>query len=123
MSSHQAAGVVVVQVRGPVSADRAQHLYARLETQLDDRDPVCVVCRVQGLADLSVIAVLTRIALLARRRHASVRVTSTCSDLEGLLTLTGLASAVTVELERGRQPEASEEGGVEEVVDVDDLPL
>jgi ABC-type transporter Mla MlaB component len=122
MSSQGAAGLVVVRVQGPVSRDQAQHLYARLQARLDARDPVCVLCRVQGPADLSVVDVLAHIALIAGRRHTSVRVSSTCGDLEGLLTLTGLASVVTVESERGGKPEALEERGVEEVVDVDDLP-
>ncbi len=122
MSCHQAAGVVVVKVRGPVSADRAHRLCERLEAELLERDPVCVVCRVGGLADLSVLDVLARIALIAGRRRGAMRVSSTCGDLEGLLTLTGLASVVTVELERCGQPEPRKERGVQEVVDVDDLP-
>ncbi len=113
-----------MRVRGPVSPDQAQRLYARLQTSLDERDPVCLSCRVEGPADLSVLDVLARIALMAVRRHTSVRVTSARGDLEGLLTLTGLASVVTVESERRRKSagkaEALEERGVEEVVDVGD---
>ncbi|HEX4429097.1 MAG TPA: STAS domain-containing protein [Frankiaceae bacterium] len=122
MSGDGAAGVVVVQVHGPVSRARADRLYERLEARFTERDPVCVVCRVAGFADLSVLDVLARIALMATRRHAAVRVTSTCGDLQGLLALTGLASVIKVESECGGQPEACEERGVEEVVDVDDLP-
>jgi hypothetical protein len=122
MSGDRAARVVVVRVRGPVSRARALGLCERLAAQLTERDPVCVVCRVQGFADLSVLDVLAQIALMATRRHAAVRVTSTCGDLQGLLALTGLASVVTLESERGGQPETCEERGVEEVVDVDDLP-
>jgi ABC-type transporter Mla MlaB component len=120
------ARVVVVRVTGPVSRDQAQDLYARLETQLDAQDPVCVLCRVHGHPDLSVLDVLARVALIARRRHTSVRVTSTNGDLEGLLALTGLASVVTVEsggrLEAAGKAEPGEQGGVEEVVDVGDSP-
>ena len=123
MSGDGAADVVVVRVHGPVSPARADGLYERLQTQLDERNPVCVMCRVQGYADLSVLDVLARIVLMATRRHAVVRVTSTCGDLPGLLALTGLAGVITYELERGGQPETCEERGVEEVVDVDDLPL
>ncbi len=122
MSSRQAAGLVVVKVRGPVSTGRAHRLCERLEAALLEHDPVCVVCRVDGLADLSVLDVLARIALIAGRCRAAVRVTCTSGDLEGLLTLTGLASVVTVELQRGGQPEPGKERGVQEVVDVDDLP-
>jgi hypothetical protein len=122
MSGDGAARIVVVRVHGPVSAAGAHLVYERLEAQLDEHDPVCILCRVQGLADLSVIGVLARIALLATRRHAVVRVTSNCTDLPGLLALTGLASVVTFELEPRGKPEAGEEGGVEEVVDVDDSP-
>ena len=96
-SSPGPATVVVVRVSGPVSPERAQRLYAHLEAQLDEQDPVCVLCRADGLIDLSVLDVLARVALIARRRHTSVRVASTQGDLEGLLALTGLASVVTVE--------------------------
>jgi ABC-type transporter Mla MlaB component len=120
------AAVVVVRVGGPVSHDQARHLYAQLEAQLDTQDPVCVLCRIHGRTDLSVLDVLARVALIARRRHTSVRVASTNGELEGLLTLTGLASVVTVEsagdLEVAGKAEAGEEGGVEEVVDVGDAP-
>ena len=122
MIGHGAAAVVVVRVRGPVSRARADLLLERLHARLVERDPVCVVCRVQGYTDLSVLDVLSRIVLLARRRHAAVRVTSGCGDLPGLLTLTGLAGVITLESECGGQPEACEEAGVQEVVDVDDLP-
>jgi hypothetical protein len=122
MSVHGAARVVVVRVHGPVSPGRAGLLYERLQAHLVERDPVCVVCRVQGYADLSVLDVLARIVLMAARRHAAVRVTSTRGDLPGLLALTGLASVISYELERGGQPETCEDRGVEEVVDVDDLP-
>jgi hypothetical protein len=122
MSGNRAAGVVVVQMHGPVSPARADLLYERLQAQLDERDPVCVVCRVQGYADLSVLDVLARIVLMAARRHAAVRVTSACGDLQGLLALTGLAGIISYESERGGQPETCEQRRVEEVVDVDDLP-
>ncbi len=126
---------MVVRVGGPVSPDQAQRLYAKLEAQLDEQDPVCVLCRVHGLVDLSVLDVLARVGLLARRRHISMRVASAGDDLEGLLALTGLASVVTVESgcdsqtdsERGSQrageAEPGEEGGVEKVVDVGDRPV
>jgi ABC-type transporter Mla MlaB component len=126
VSSPGSPRVVVVKLHGPVTADQARRLYAHLEAHLDARDPVCVLCRVEGKVDLSVVDVLARIALIAGRRHTSVRVSSTCGDLEGLLTLTGLASVLPVEtvceLEAAGQPEALEERGVEEVVDVGDLP-
>jgi ABC-type transporter Mla MlaB component len=130
-SSPGPAAVVVVRVGGPVSPDQARRLYAQLEAQLDERDPVCVLCRVHGLVDLSVLDVLARVALIVRRRHISVRVASTQGDLEGLLTLTGLASVVTVEAggdsqtnsQGAGEAEPGEEGGVEKVVDVGDRPV
>ncbi len=122
MSGDGAATVLVVRVRAPISRARVLGLCERLEAHLAERDPVCVVCRVQGYADLSVLDVLARISLMASRRHAAVRVTSSCGDLPGLLALTGLAGVITLELERGGEPEPCEEGGVEEVMDVDDLP-
>ena len=122
---------MVVRVSGPVSADQAQRLYAKLEAQLDEQDPVCVLCRVQGLIDLSALDVLARVGLMARRRHISMRVASACGDLEGLLALTGLASVVTVEsgcdsqtgLQSAGQAEPGEQCGVEKVVDVGDRPV
>jgi ABC-type transporter Mla MlaB component len=118
---------VVVRVSGPVSSDQAQRLYAKLEAQLDEQDPVCVLCRVNGLIDLSVLDVLARVGLMARRRHISMRVASACEDLEGLLALTGLASVVSVESgcesQGAGQPEPGEECGVEKVVDVGDRPV
>ena len=122
MRGDGAAEVVVVRVHAPVSRARARGLCERLEARLTAQDPVCVVCHVQGFADLSVLDLLARIALMASRRHAALRVTSACGDLPGLLALTGLAGVITLELERGGQAEPGEEGGVEEVVDVDDLP-
>jgi hypothetical protein len=108
-------------MRAPVRPERAARLYRRLNDELARHEAVLIVCRVDGRADLSVVGTLARITLMATRRQVAVRVTSPCSDLRGLLALTGLASVVTVELESAGQPEAGEEGGVEEVVDVDDL--
>jgi MFS superfamily sulfate permease-like transporter len=126
-SSPGPAAVVVVRVGGPVSPGHAQRLYAQLAAQLDEQDPVCVLCRVTGLIDLSVLDVLARVALIARRRHISVRVASTQGDLEGLLTLTGLASVVTLESgcasQSAGEAEPGEEGGIEKVVDVGDRPV
>src|SRR5690348_9888179 len=116
-------GVVVVRVHGPVTRERAQRLYARLDAEIVRRDAVCVVCRGSGCADMSVVDALARIALIASRRQAAIRVRTPCSDLGNLLALTGLAGVVSVELESLGQPEAREEGGVEKVVDVDDLAL
>jgi MFS superfamily sulfate permease-like transporter len=114
-------GVVVVRVRGPVTRERAQRLYKRLDAELARPNAVCVICRVARTADMSVVDVLARIALIASRRQAALRVTTPCRDLKDLLTLTGLASLVSVELESLGEAEAAEEGGIEEVVDVDDL--
>ena len=125
-------GVVVVRLHAPVTPERAQRLYTLLDAELVRRDAVCVVCRVAGGADLTVVDALARIALIASRRQAAIRVKTPCRDLGSLLALTGLASVVTVEPEPGSEcgglehfgkAEAGEEGGVEEVVDVDDLAL
>jgi hypothetical protein len=121
-------GVIVVRVHGPVTRERAQRLYERLDAELVRRNAVCVVCLVGGPADMSVVDVLARISLIASRRQAAIRVKTPCSDLGNLLALTGLASVVSIELEslgleRCGKAEAGEEGGVEEVVDVDDLAL
>ena len=67
-------GVVVVRMRPPVTPERAQRLYERLNDELARRDAVLIVCRVDGGADLSVVDTLARIVLMATRRQVAVRV-------------------------------------------------
>jgi hypothetical protein len=128
MNANRPADVVTVRVHGPLSAAQVRGLHERLEARLAGGDPPCsrtpkvVICCVDGCADVSVIDALARIALVATRNHAAVRVRSDAQELAGLLALTGLASVIRLELEPDRQAETREKCGVEEVMDVDDPP-
>lgn len=75
-----------------------------------------------GEVDLGVVDLLARIALLARRSGGEVRVLAAGSGLDDLLALTGLQDAVPPRLQPAGQAEAGEQPGVEEVVDVHELP-
>lgn len=70
------------------------------------------MCQLSGNVDLGVVHALARITLMAKRLGAHV---SLLGDDQGLLAMTGL--------EVLRQAEASEQGGVQEVVDVLDPPV
>ena len=100
------------ELRGPVPPDRVPATAARLAA-----DPLGVV-HVRGTVDLGVLDVLARLALAARRRGTRLEVRGG-EDLARLLHLCGLAGLVVQPL---GQPEAGEQGGVEEVVHVLDPP-
>ena len=84
-----------------------------------------VVMDVSGCrADLALVDVVLRVVLQARRLGADVTVWGLSPPLAGLLRYTGLDAALDgAGSELGRQPEAREEAGVEEVVDVGDAPV
>ncbi len=83
-----------------------------------------VVLDVSGCrADLALVDVVLRVVLQARRLGADVTVQG-LSPLHGLLRCTGLDGALDGVLsELGGQPEPLEQPGVEEVMDVGDLPV
>jgi hypothetical protein len=75
-------------------------------------------------ADLALVDLLARVCLQARRLGAGVVVAPGGSGLAALLELTGLAGVVPLgPSEPGRQAEALEQPGVEEVVHVGDPPV
>ena len=82
-----------------------------------------IVCSVDGAPDLGVVSALARLQLLGRRNGVTVQLGSAAGALDDLLALTGLQGALPARSEPVGQPEAREEGGVEEVVDVGDGPV
>jgi hypothetical protein len=99
--------VVVSGSLGPAALDR---LYGLVVDLLLAQPRRTVVCALQGPMDLAVLDVLARLQLTAKRLGVCVSVTGG----EALVRLAGLSEALG-------QPEPREQGGVEEVVDVDDL--
>ena len=82
-------------------------------------------CRVHGPAppDLSVVEVVARLQLAARRRGWSIRLHDPCPQLCDLLDLVGLAGLLAVAgsaLEARRETEGGEQLGVEEVMEPGD---
>ena len=75
-------------------------------------------------ADLALVDVLGRLQLDARRAGVRLHLHGATPALAQLLDLVGLLEVLPCRersaVERGRQPEPGEEGGVEEVVDVRD---
>ncbi len=77
--------------------------------------------------DLSLVDDLARLQLAARRRGCSIRLRQVSVPLWELLTLTGLAGAVTsagecLVVEVGGEPEGGEDAGVEERAQYRDPP-
>ena len=64
--------------------------------------------------DLALVDSLARLQLAARRRGCSIRLRNAGRALCDLIALVGLADVLPVEV--GREPEAGEQLGVEEVV-------
>jgi hypothetical protein len=122
----QADGLLlVVRMRAPLDPREVQRVCGALRSALEADPTRVVVCHVDGAPDVTVVGALARLGLLCRRLDVTVRVRSTGTSreaLEALLELTGLAGAVPARLAGGRQPEAREERGVEEVVHVRDAP-
>jgi hypothetical protein len=115
--SPEQSAPVVVEVRSPLLPAQARQLCDHVDALLLQGG---VICELHGIPDAGVLDALARMHLAARRLDAWLRVRRYGEDLIGLLDLTGLATAVPGELETGGQPEAGEQRGVEEVVDVPD---
>ena len=111
---------VVVEVRAPLGQDGGRTVWCQVQGLLAAGRPV--VCDVTGPADLGVVDLLARLHVAARDLGASLRLRSAADDLRALLVLTGLSGVVGARLEPGGHPEAGEQRGTEEAVDVRDLP-
>lgn len=57
-----------------------------------------VVCDVHGVCDLGVVDALARLALASRRNGAWLRIRAAAQDVHQLLELTGLTTALRVEV-------------------------
>jgi hypothetical protein len=104
---------VVVELHGTMTPGEIACVCERVEALLRAEVPV----RAQvAAADLAVIDALARMRLWACRLHALFEITGTDDRGRELIELVGLTDALQVD----RQPEACEQAGVEEVVDVGD---
>jgi hypothetical protein len=85
---------LVIELRGPFTAAQADLLCSHGVTVMGAGAGHEITCDVYGRIDLSVIDVLARLQLLARRSGAFLRIRSpgsTGEALHSLLALTGLA--------------------------------
>lgn len=112
----------MVRLSAPVAPSQAAALCLAIGQRLAGGASRVVVCHVLGPVDVSVVGVLARMQLMARRLSGSLQVRFRSADLPALLELTGLDEVVPLWLEPRRQAEAREQGRVQEVVDVPDLP-
>ncbi len=106
---------MVVALWLPLPAGEVRRLAESVHALLQGRHPV--VCDVRGPLDLDVLDLLARLRLAAARQHTDLSVRP-WGDWAGLLELAGLGGL----LAPVGQAEAGEQRGVEEVVDVRDLP-
>lgn len=115
---------VVVRLSAPVDPAQAAALCLAIRQRLGARPPGAatpvVVCHVLGPIDVSVVGVLARMQVMARRLQAALQVRVASAELPRLIALTGLEEVLPACLEPGWQPEAGEQRRVEEVVDVPD---
>jgi ABC-type transporter Mla MlaB component len=116
-------GSLVVRLQGPVGAHDVARLCEQVRALLAAGDVRRVVCEVHDPVDLSVVEALARLQLTARRQGRQVRLRAVGARAGELLGLCGLTGVVPPESEPGGQPEAREQGGVQEVVDVPHLAL
>ena len=112
---------VVVRLRAPLSPADCAQVCEQVRALVADGTRRTVRCDVDVAADLRVVDALVRLQLMATRSRSRLLLREAPADVHGRLALTGL-SAVVCELEPVGHAEAGEEGGVEEVVQVDDLP-
>ena len=101
----------MVQVRAPLP-DVVRRVRALLAAGRS------VVCELPAAPDLAAVDAVARLRLRAARLGVRFEVVP---DPAGLLELCGLSGQLR--RDPRRQAEAREQGGVQEVVDVDELPL
>jgi hypothetical protein len=106
---------VVVEVRGPLLAGDQIRLCELVRVLLTADATAVVVCELRS-TDLGVVDALARMHHVARRLGGWLDVRG---DRE-LLELTGLAAVLAPKSEPGGEPEAGEQLGVQEVMDVRD---
>lgn len=106
---------VVIEVSGPLAAGDRLRLCERVRIVLQADATTVVVCELRS-ADLGVVDALARMHHVARRLGGWLEVRG---DRE-LLELTGLAAVLAPKSEPGGEPEAREQLGVQEVMDVRD---
>ena len=122
------AGVdsVVVRLRAPLTPAACAQVCEQVRALLADGRRRTVDVDVE-VADLRVVDALVRLQLTATRARSRLRLREASADVRRLLDLTGLAAVICDlplpgDLEAVGHAEAGEQGGVEEVVQVDDLP-
>lgn len=111
-----ADGVLVVRLQAPVRY--VALLCERVCEELGAGAVRAVVCELHDPVDLSVVDALARLQLTARRSGRQVRLRPVGARAGELLGLCGMTDVVPQQSEACRQPEAREQRGVEEVVDV-----
>jgi hypothetical protein len=89
--------VIVIEIRGPLSATDLRRLHDRVAAALQDPGVHGIVCLLAGVVDLGVVDALARVHLLAGRRGRRLRVRAGGQDVMGLLEVTGLASVLSLE--------------------------
>jgi ABC-type transporter Mla MlaB component len=121
---------IVLVFSGPIGRADIPVLCERASGLLAAGDADEVVCDVRAVVDPDAVAVdaLARLQLTARRLGLEVRVRHACSELQSLLSLTGLDDVVPLcpqlPLEpRGQAEEREQPRGVEEETDSGDLPV
>ena len=118
----------MVRLRAPLSPADCSQACEQVRDLLADGTGRVVLCDVDADADLRVVDALVRLQLTATRSRSRLQLRAAPADVHRLLGLTGLAAvlcdlAVPGDLEAVRHAEAGEQGGVQEVVQVHDLPL
>ena len=106
---------VVIEVSGPLAVGDRVRLCERVRLLLQADVSTVVVCELRS-TDLDVVDALARMHQVARRLGGWLQIRG---DRE-LLELTGLAAVLVPMSEADRDPEAGEQLGVQEVVDVRD---
>jgi len=101
---------VVVEVHSAMTPHELSSACGRVEALLSEGVPVRAHV---AEADLAVVGALAHMRLWARRLNTGLEITGSCVELAELVGL-------TVELQVRGEPEALEERGVEEVVDMGD---
>lgn len=90
-----------VPVRGPLCAGDVVLLVHEVEQHWAAGRQV--VCEVRGVCDLGVVDALARLALASRRHGAWLRIQASSQDAQQLLELSGLTTALRLEV-RGPSP-------------------